>query len=35
MTIYEIVNEVLKLLDQKEIDYLLVGAIATGANAEI
>ena len=31
MTIYEIVNEVLKLLDQKEIDYLLVGAIATGS----
>ena len=31
MTIYEIVNEVLQLLDQQEIDYLLVGAIATGA----
>lgn len=31
MTIYEIVLEVLGRIDAKEIDYLLVGAIATGA----
>lgn len=31
MTIYEIVLEMLQLLDEQEIDYLLVGAIATGA----
>ena len=31
MTIYEIVRTLLAVLDQEKIDYLLVGAVATGA----